>query len=127
LLIAKSEYDIPEKLPFRKVIEVLVDIPYETLERVSPESRLLKEYIKVPMVLSALTAALFASLYTVTIKLTGQIIASGGFKEDWAWCLIILSISVMFGLLSVYKLTQCQMFYQMLECQTVFQGSNMIA
>ena len=71
------ESEKPEKLPFRKVIEVLVDIPYETLERVSPESLTLKTYVKAPMVLSALASALCGSIYIVTIKLVGEMIANG--------------------------------------------------
>ena len=106
-LLRNIEAESPERLPFRKVIEVLVDIPYETLERASPQSKLLKTYIKVPMVLSALTSALFGSLYVVTIKLVGEMLANGQLKEDWPIMVGVFLVASVFGIMQVYKFTQC--------------------
>ena len=88
-----------------------MDIPWETLQRVSPQSMGLKRFVKVPMIISAMSAALLGSLYVVSMKLIGELIVLGLFKEDWEFIIVLFLISTMFGILCVYKFTQCQMFY----------------
>ena len=80
-MIPKTEHDDskPDNLPFRQVVEILVDIPYETLQKISPQSIRAKFFVKVPMVFTAMSAALLGSLYVVSVKLIGELCVLGQF------------------------------------------------
>ena len=53
----------------------------ELLEKVSPRTKTLKRWIKSPMILLLNTSALLSGNSAITLKLMGEIVQSGTFKE----------------------------------------------
>ena len=72
-LLKKNPTD-RESLSYRELIEVIVDIPWEAMLRVSPNQSTLKTFIKLPMVLNLLSASFISSLATVVIKVLMEVL-----------------------------------------------------
>ena len=60
--------------PARLLISALHELPNPTLSQVSPDSKVLKNILKFPMVMLVLSSASLSGLSTAMVKLTGELI-----------------------------------------------------
>ena len=100
-----------ESLSYRETLEVIVDIPWESLERVSGQTNL-KRFIKLPMVLNVLAAALLASLGLVIAKVLSEIAHAGEMMDQLPEWIIGLVIVLIVMPTMQLKLVQAMMYYQ---------------
>ena len=71
----------------------------EVLEQVSPNSKRLKQYIKVPMLLLLINAGFQSGLAVVFLKLSGELIVSGDAK-NYIMMLLAMIICMLIATLS---------------------------
>ena len=99
---------------------------WELLDKVSPQSRSTKRFVKLPMVLNNFSAALLAAISVAVVKIITELIVCGTVLNYW----FIFFPSVVFVLaamgLNQYKMAQTQMFYQQLEAIPIYQGCTML-
>ena len=94
------------------MIELIVFIPKETLERISPRTASLKSWVKAPMVFNVMLTGMLASLVSLANKFIGELILAGNFWEHWlmmACCFVVSGLIVPF--LILLRMTRVQMFY----------------
>ena len=84
-----------------------MDTPWETITRVSPDSSRTKTFAKWPLVLTALSAGCYASLYVATIKLVGEMIVNGCLSTDFAFILAATIVSACMGFAGMLKIATC--------------------
>jgi hypothetical protein len=108
------------------LIESLNDITVELLKEVSPQSNMLKYFIKFPMLLTISTAALQSGLTIVFLKLITELGESGEFFDHK---LLIFGMALCVGIsgtVQLHMLNLAMKYYDQIEAIPVYQTSVMI-
>ena len=63
-------------------MQIISDFPQELILEISPESKSLKRYIMVPMILNLLVVSIMCYNGLVLYKLTGLLLIDGGAKNN---------------------------------------------
>lgn len=85
-----------QQTPAHKLIEVINDMPEDLMEIISPRSKTLKSFIKVPMIYLLFFAGLQSGLCIVFMKLVGELFQSSEAMNN----VLLLSIITIFMVIS---------------------------
>jgi hypothetical protein len=100
-----------DSMSYREMLEVIVDLPWSDLERVSPDQTNLKRFIKLPMVINVLAAAMIASLGLTTCKILGEVVTQGEIQESMTESIVAVLLVCIVMPSMQFKLIQAMMYY----------------
>ena len=66
-----------EKLPYRTLIEVVVDLNQSSLDNLGLSQTGIQRYVKLPMILGCVTAGLCSGICTMGVKFFGELLTAG--------------------------------------------------
>lgn len=78
----------------RSLIKVINELDKEVLMTVSPRSRNLHRFIKVPLLYFELICGIWSSISAISLKLTGEMIQSGEFMTYWYTTIVLMVLFV---------------------------------
>ena len=98
----------------------------EQIEQISPRSKSLKKYLKVPMILLAWSTATFSSVNLVLYKSFGEILKSGEFEKTpiSANCLFVFAITG--GGIQLIVLNVAMKYYDNIDVMPVYQSLALV-
>ena len=115
-----------DEVSHRALIELIVDMTWDDINKSMPEERNLKRWIKIPMLLGALSCGMCSSLATFGIKMFGELIQADALKENIGHGILLFSLTPIFGFVLVYSMTNTMYFYQQMEFNPIFSTSVLI-
>ena len=124
----ETDGDVEEvQRPAREIIEALSNLDNELVSRVSPRSKTLKTFIKMPMMLLTVTAALLSGLTIVFRKLLTELMQSGSLTNRLGLVAFIVIFMSLIGVGQLHILNLAMKFYDQNEAIPVYQTSVMIS
>ena len=96
------------------------NIDNEKLDQVSPQSKTLKKFIKMPMMLLSVTGALLSGLTIVFRKLLSSLAHSGSFMNHFGLVATIFLLMGFVGMSQVHILNVAMKYYDQNEAIPVY-------
>lgn len=112
--------------PAYQLIEVLNELTEAQVRVISPDSKMLKKLLKVPMVLLVLASATVSGLSVVMLKLFGELIQSRDWQSYYGLMICMLCTLVVCGGYQLHLVNQAMKYYDQMEAVPVYQTSLMI-
>jgi hypothetical protein len=109
------------------LIQIINNFPITVLRDVDQNfSKLLKAFIKAPMVLILGIAGAFCGITNTCIKFTGEIIAEGNFLEDPTLVIIFLSIVAFSAFFLLFSVNYCMRYYDQIDVMPTYFAQILI-
>ena len=108
------------------MIEIINDMDRELLEKVSPSSRTVKNFIKVPLVFLVWASSMQSSLSVIMLKLFGELIQSGSSGTYWFLMIFLVVMMFLSSLMQIHIINLAMKYYDQVEVVPIFQTCLMI-
>ena len=94
----------------------------EQIEQISPRSKSLKKYLKVPMILLAWSTATFSGMNLVLFKCFGEILKAGDFDRTPVFTSFLVVFALIGALIQMIILNVAMKYYNNIDVMPVYQS-----
>ena len=98
--------------PIRKLIQIINNTPIYALRQLDPNfPKLLKTFIKAPMVVILAISGLMVGITMTCVKFSGELVADGSFEDDPVLIVVFVSIAIFDSLFLIFSVNLCMKYY----------------